>query len=97
MDDPRAPPSPSLPLFQNTQVAIAPVQTEIVIARLTMEGKALVGIQVTTPLGVAFYFLDPEQAKTVGETLQRVASGVLHSASSLASALARVDFKKPGG
>jgi hypothetical protein len=78
---------PALPLFVDTQVQIAAVPTEIAVARLTMEGRTVNGLQATTPTGVAFYFLDPAQAKKVAEALEAVASGVLH-APSLASVLA---------
>jgi len=70
-------PDSALPLFAQTSVAIAPVQTEMVIAQLTINGKQMIGIQAVTPTGVAFYFLDSEQAKKVGQALLSVASGII--------------------
>jgi hypothetical protein len=69
--------SPSLPLFAESSVPISSVQTEITVAKLTMDGKSVVGLQVTTPTGVAFYFLDPDAAKKVAKVIESVASGII--------------------
>lgn len=69
--------SPALPLFAPTTVTLGPVPTEFTVARLTIDGRQVVGVQVTTPQGVAFYFIDPDQAKKIAQVMHSVASGII--------------------
>jgi hypothetical protein len=66
-----------LPLFAETTIAIAPVQTEFVAASLTIDGRRVVGLQAATPGGVAFYFIDGDQAAKLATALQSCASGII--------------------
>lgn len=73
--------TPTMPLIANTTVRPAPGPTEIALAEVAASnGQKLIAMQLATPLGVNFFFLDLATAKQVGEQLQAIASGIVVAA-----------------
>lgn len=67
---------PSMPLFADPPISVGPVPTHFVAASLTIEGKPMVGLQVSTAAGSSLYFLDPEAALALADSVRAVAGRV---------------------
>lgn len=64
------PPIPAGPAPQQA-IPVAPVATQLTVGQaLGPDGRPLVVLQVTTPVGLACYFLDADCAVAVGGHLQ---------------------------
>lgn len=60
---------------QTHTVPVQPVPMSFKIAQAQMpDGRMSIVLSVSTPVGEAVYFLEADQAKTIGETLQKAAS-----------------------
>lgn len=52
-------------------LAAQPVPTQVVVGQLQAPQGSMVVLQVATPVGIAVYFLDPDAAIQIGQTLRQ--------------------------
>jgi hypothetical protein len=67
---------PYYPVFASTPVLPEPTKVNFVAASMTIGVQRMVGLQVSTPTGVQFYFLDPDAATELAKSISRVAAGI---------------------
>lgn len=61
-------------LVTPTQVPPMPVPTDVGLALLQSGAESRIVMQIATPTGVSFYFLDADAAEAVGNDLRSLAS-----------------------
>lgn len=71
-DQPQSATTPAVqPAPVPANVKVAPVPTNVKVAGVRNDqGDAMVLLQLSTPAGVGYYFLDPESAVRVGNALR---------------------------
>lgn len=68
---------PSYPLIGQCHIGPSPIPTEYSIGEARGPGGRIVVLQISTPLGVQFYFMDPDSAATFADRIRAIAAGII--------------------
>ncbi len=55
----------------------APLPTEMTVSQISIDGKKVSVLQITTPQGMSVFFLDETSSKAVGTKLLEFGTGIL--------------------
>jgi len=77
MPNPPIPQQPMMPVIAPVGIGPNPLPTQFAVGEVMINGEKMVVLQLSTPLGVSFYFFDPASAKQLAEWLSQRGSDIV--------------------